>query len=966
VYVPGFFLLRILVADIIMLNNQISLSRDLLIAVKNNVINANFKGSRKIVKQIHMLNRYIFKGKVPRRSGWQVKLKQISPEKMTIPTLFSSNVRSIVNKFDNLQLMLHTKLHANNCAILLQETWLNSAMESALFTPLNYVSFRQDRCDGHKRKGGGVAIFINKSWCRCVNTQFSYSKNGIDCISVTCKRKFLSHCEGISITNVYIPPTTSQAFISEFYDELSSALIQILGSHLCVIAGDFNKANTSTLTSLGFSDLVTYPTRDNAQLDHIFCNEKSIFKTRKHAPIGASDHCVIRLLPKVYGRVNHKQYIGCKQNRIKWRNTSPNNRQNLRDMLLLTDFSIFEDPSIDVHVDVFTEYLKFCYDICCPSEYLLVSPNRINSPYLKQLRRKKERAYKCSKKAELKRLNAMIDAEISRLNSRLTDEMFSSDNPSDIWRNLKLLTGNVKVRSSITRSLDDLNESFVYSPAIQTQGLTIPILERSNVPPVVYTEVLNILRRLKCTSSCGPDGLSSALLKYSAAELAEPVMEIINKSLSMGIIPISWKTSKVIPIPKPCSSPSTLVKYRPIACTSVLLKVVEHYVLKKLSPSLEAISDPNQFAYKKKRSTLDAVACLQHLITSSLDQGCVNFKCIFLDFSSAFNTICRQSILDKLLVLGTPGSFVNWIYDYFRGCMQYVFANSKSSASIPNDHGVLQGAVLSPALFSMLTDSLVSSNVNTILKYADDTVIAGRMSSNIDADPFSQSIKEISKWSNQNSLLLNKSKCNECIFHFQRTMRISQTASPSSIDGCSLECVEEVKYLGVHFSSNCTWSTHVSEIFSKCLRLSFSVKRLRSLHTPFRIIEKFVFSCIVPLILYCSPVIFPGLLKKDITQLRRAIKLISRSSGIHMSTLFGKISDLHFNACSKFAEQIMNDSTHPLFPHLFPSISFSSTRSSHKPIFSRTSTFSRSTVPFLSRLLSNKAREVENFSAAFL
>ncbi len=81
--------------------------------------------------------------------------------------------------------------------------------------------------------------------------------------------------------------------------------------------------------------------------------------------------------------------------------------------------------------------------------------------------------------------------------------------------------------------------------------------------------------------------------------------------------------------------------------------------------------------------------------------------------------------------------------------------------------------------------------------------------------------------------------------------------------------VESVTCLGVTFSNNAKWTAHVEDIFRKCVHLSFFVKKLRRLSTPAELIRRFVETCVVPLILYCSPSIFPGLLKHDFALLKR-------------------------------------------------------------------------------------------------
>ena len=95
----------------------------------------------------------------------------------------------------------------------------------------------------------------------------------------------------------------------------------------------------------------------------------------------------------------------------------------------------------------------------------------------------------------------------------------------------------------------------------------------------------------------------------------------------------------ITPIPKPANCSAGPLENRPIANSSVWLKVIEKHLLSKLDDTLKAADDPFQFAYKSNRSTLDAVATLSHTLHSSLDAGAKAVKGVFLDFSSTFNTI---------------------------------------------------------------------------------------------------------------------------------------------------------------------------------------------------------------------------------------------------------------------------------------------------------------------------------------
>ena len=112
--------------------------------------------------------------------------------------------------------------------------------------------------------------------------------------------------------------------------------------------------------------------------------------------------------------------------------------------------------------------------------------------------------------------------------------------------------------------------------------------------------------------------------------------------------------------------------------------------------------DSSQFAYRPKYSTLDAVASLVHFIASSLDKKNKFVRLCFLDFSNAFNTLDRNTLCSLLQLKGVPSSILSWLSDYFSDRKQFVVHGGKCSSLLPNNSGVLQGAILSPFLFSFL------------------------------------------------------------------------------------------------------------------------------------------------------------------------------------------------------------------------------------------------------------------------
>ncbi|XP_041446828.1 uncharacterized protein LOC108714724 isoform X1 [Xenopus laevis] len=89
-------------------------------------------------------------------------------------------------------------------------------------------------------------------------------------------------------------------------------------------------------------------------------------------------------------------------------------------------------------------------------------------------------------------------------------------------------------------------------------------------------------------------------------------------------------------------------------------RLVMRHIKGLFSPSL----DPLQFAYCSNRSTDDATTTTRHLSLSHLDNKHTYVCMLFIDFSSAFNTIIPQHLSVKLSMLGLNISICNWILDF--------------------------------------------------------------------------------------------------------------------------------------------------------------------------------------------------------------------------------------------------------------------------------------------------------------
>ncbi|KAK3521326.1 hypothetical protein QTP70_003167 [Hemibagrus guttatus] len=274
------------------------------------------------------------------------------------------------------------------------------------------------------------------------------------------------------------------------------------------------------------------------------------------------------------------------------------------------------------------------------------------------------------------------------------------------------------------------SSSYTFIPASPTQLHTLATPHPPPLTPLTIKEeeVNRLFKRLNTRKATGPDSVSPSILKHCANQLSPVFTDIFNTSLETCHVPACFKTSAIVPVPKKTKI-TGLNDYRPVALTSMVMKSFERLVLSYLKDITDPLLDPLQFAYRANRSVDDAVNMALHFILQHLDSPGSYARILFVDFSSAFNTIIPALLRDKLFQLNVPDSMCSWITDFLTNRRQFVRLGTHVSDLQHISTGSPQGCVLSPLLFSLYTNGCTSGHQSVkLLKFADDTTLIGLIS----------------------------------------------------------------------------------------------------------------------------------------------------------------------------------------------------------------------------------------------
>ena len=507
----------------------------------------------------------------------------------------------------------------------------------------------------------------------------------------------------------------------------------------------------------------------------------------------------------------------------------------LQGCLEATDMDVFKEATDNIHdyTETVSGYIEWCTSICIPTRTTRVFPNQ--KPWFNADVRLKIRnrcaAFKSGDTTEYKRARYELQRSIKaakRLYSKKLESCYLDNNTHSMWQGIQAVT-NYRRSTNGTEIRDDNmpdNLNNFYARFDRQNGDTpskSPHNPGETALQVTQTQVQRALGQVNPRKAAGPDGVSPRVLKACAEQLAGVYTDIFNTSLAQEVVPQSFKSSVIIPVPKKANT-VTMNDFRPVALTSVAMKCMEKLVLQSVNSAIPESLDPLQFAYRKNRSVDDAVALALHSTLEHLDKNNTYARMLFLDYSSAFNTIRPMKLTMKLANLGVPTPTCNWILDFLIDRPQVVRMGSKTSAKLTVSTGTPQGCCLSPRLYSLYTHDCVSTKrSNIIIKYADDTTILGLIKGGNES-AYREQVNNIISYGEDNDLVLNVDKTKEVILDFRRG---HHTLEPLVIKGTVVEQAESFKFLGLHVSKHLGWKENTVATVKKAQQRLYFIRMLK-------------------------------------------------------------------------------------------------------------------------------------------
>ena len=329
-------------------------------------------------------------------------------------------------------------------------------------------------------------------------------------------------------------------------------------------------------------------------------------------------------------------------------------------------------------------------------------------------------------------------------------------------------------------------------------------------PSKVKKQLIN----LDTSKATGPDDIPALVLKMAAPELAKPLARLFQLCFDSGYMPAQWKCANVIPCYKK-GDKHTPGNYRPISLLSIMSKVMEKLISKKMWKHLDQhhLISIQQFGFRAGHSTSDALTYVSQSLTNCLNNR-EEARVVCLDISRAFDRVWHPGLLTKLAAFGFSGTLLAWLTDYLQDRSLKVVLNGQESSIKKINAGVPQGSILGPLLFIIFIDDISQDLANQSILYADDATIMSFIRTKADrhhaAASLNQDLAKIEEWAKSWNVLFGAAKCKSTTISNRKDAVGNHP--PLNFFGSTLEEVDHVDLLGLTLSNDLSWNQVVTKM----------------------------------------------------------------------------------------------------------------------------------------------------------
>jgi len=308
--------------------------------------------------------------------------------------------------------------------------------------------------------------------------------------------------------------------------------------------------------------------------------------------------------------------------------------------------------------------------------------------------------------------------------------------------------------------------------------------------------------------------------------------------------------------------------------------IFEQFIYFKLRPMIDTDLklSSDQFGFRQRRSTVDALALMEYRICVGFDQCHSNGRDlvkvdsagapkkstltkvagVFFDMKRAFDKVPHGPLLHCLKdEFAIPDNLIVLLQDFLADRELQVRVGSELSSVKKIKSSVPQGSALSGLLFIAYINKVAKVKLSpgaSLLLYADDILLSKPLLTPGDVELLNRDVQCVADAISDLHLTLNESKTKFMVFSLkpEQVPKINLT-----LNGSPIECVTTYKYLGITLDRSLNYSQHIQMVCEKVRQgIGCMNRTVRKFVAP-GVLDRIYRTVFYPRLTYAAEIVFP-------------------------------------------------------------------------------------------------------------